>query len=122
VNALRELALAGLDLLATGQFAPLVGLYGYAMAFERDPVNAVRNDLGEALSDASGIALLPVSLSNVPIILYQNNASFLHAAIDCEVPTRGGRSVLVSFVVTGTRTEQFLTLEDIRAEPDAGAG
>ena len=121
VDALRDLACAGLDLLTTNQFELLVERYGYATALGRDPVDAVRGDLAQALSDASGSELLPLSPSDVPVAYYQKNASCLRAAIDCEVPTQGGRSVWISFVVTATEGEQFLTLEDICAElgPDS---
>jgi hypothetical protein len=116
VDVLRDLACAGLDLLRTNQFELLVARYGYARALGRDPVNAVRGDLAQALSDASGSELLPVGSSDVSVTDYQENASCLRAAIDCEVPTQGGRSVWISFVVTGTDSEQFFTLEDICAE------
>ena len=115
VDALRDLACAGLDMLSTNQFELLVERYGYATALGRDPVEAVRGDLVQALSDASGSELLPVRSSDVPVAYYQGNASSLRAAIDCEVPTQGGRSVWISFVVTGTESEQFFTLEDICA-------
>ena len=116
VDSLRDLACAGLHLLATGQFELLVERYGYARAFERDPAEAVRFDLAQALLTASGNDLLPVRPSDIPVVFYQENATCLRAAIDCEVPTQGGRCVWVSFVVTGTETE-FLSLEDICAIP-----
>ena len=115
-DALRDLACAGLDLLRSHQFAVLVERYGYAAALGRDPVDAVRGDLAQALSDASGKGLLAVRSNHFPLVFYQENASCLRAAIDCEVPTHDGGIVWVSFVVTATETEQFLTLEDICAE------
>jgi hypothetical protein len=117
VDALRDLACAGLDLLTTNQFELLVERYGYARAFGRDPADAVRVDLAQALSNVSGSELLPVRSSDLSVVFYQENASCLRAAIDCEVPTQGGKSVWVSFVVTGTEAKQFFTLEDICAEP-----
>jgi hypothetical protein len=116
VDALRDLACAGLDLLTSSGLELLVERYGYAMAFERNPVEAVRVDLARALLDASGSDLLPVKPSDLPVVFYQENSSCLRAVIDCAVPTQGGRCVLISFVVTGTEAEQFLTLEDICAE------
>ena len=116
VDALRDLACAGLDLLRTNQFELLVERYGYALAFERDPIDAVRIDLASALSDASGSELLPVRPSDLPVVFYKENTACLRAAIDCEVPTQGGRCISISFVVTGTETEQFFSLEDICPE------
>lgn len=116
VDALRDLACAALDLLTTNQFELLVERYGYATALGRDAVDAVRGDLAQALSDASGSALLPVRSSDVPVAYYQENVLCLRASIDCEVPTQGGRSVWISFVVTATESEEFFTVEDICAE------
>jgi hypothetical protein len=117
VDTLRDLASAALDLLATGQFELLVERYGYATSLGRNQVDAVRADLAQALSDASGSELLQVRSNDLPVVFYQDNAACLRAAIDCDIPTQAGRSVWVSFVVTGTETEQFFTLEDICAEP-----
>lgn len=115
-DALRNLASAGLDLLTTNQFELLVERYGYATALGRDPVAAVQVDLAQAMSDASASGFLPVRSRDLPAANYQASASCLRAAIDCELRTQGGRSVWVSFVVTATESEQFFTLEDIRAE------
>jgi len=114
VDVLRGLVCTGLELLATHQFELLVERYGYATALGRDPVEAVRGDFVQALSDASGSELVPVRSRSVSVA-YQENASCLRAAIDCEVPTQGGRSIWISFAVTGNESEQFFTLEDICA-------
>lgn len=115
-DALRDLACAALDLLTSNRLELLVERYGYAMSFERNPVEAVRGDLAQALLDASGSAFLPLTPRELPVVFYEENSSRLRAAIDCAVPTQGGRCVLISFVVTGTEAEQFLSLEDISAQ------
>ena len=118
-NALRDLASEGIDLLATDQFELLVARYGYARACGRNSAEAVRMDLAEALSETSGNKLMQVGTNDLQVVFYQENASGLRGAIDREVPTHAGRNIWVSFVVTGTETEQFLTLEDICAEPES---
>jgi hypothetical protein len=85
VDALWDLACAGLDLLTTNQFELLVERYGYARAFGRDLAAAVRGALAQALSDASGRELLPLRSNDLPVVFYQENASRLRAAIDCHV-------------------------------------
>jgi hypothetical protein len=117
VDALRALASEGVNLLATGQFELIVEHYGYAVACGRNPVNAVRMDLAEALSETSGNRLLQTGPNDFPADFSQGNASSLQCAIDCKVPTQAGRNIWVSFVVTRSETGQFLTLEDICAEP-----
>lgn len=116
VDALRVLASEGINLLATGQFELLVERYGYALAFGRNPVDAVRMDLAKALSDMSENNLLQVEPNDLQVIIYQENESGLCGAIDCNLPTQAGRNILVSFVVTGIDTKQFFTLEDICAK------
>lgn len=66
VDAFRDLACAGLDLINTNQFESLVERDGYAAALGGDPVDAVRSDWSQALSDASGSEILPVSCENAP--------------------------------------------------------
>jgi hypothetical protein len=118
MDALRDLAWTGVDLLATGQFELLVERYGYATALGRNPADAVRMDLARALSEVSGDELLQMKSNDLPVLFYEDNHARLRAAIDCEVPTQAGRSVWISFVVTGAETDQFLTLEDICARPE----
>jgi hypothetical protein len=118
VSGLRDLACEALDLLRSGQFEIFVKRYGYATAFERDLVDAVKADLAQALQVASGSRLLPMAPEELPVVYYEDNSTGLRAALDCEVPSLGGRSVWISFVVTGTETEQFFTLEDIFAHAD----
>ncbi|WP_313174089.1 hypothetical protein [Massilia sp.] len=117
VNALRDLASAGVDLLATGQFELLVERYGYAVACGRNPVDAVMMDLAEALSETSGNKLLQMGPNDLSVVFCQQSDSGLQAAIDCEVTTQAGKNIWVSFVVTGTEAGQFLILEEICAEP-----
>jgi hypothetical protein len=87
------------------------------MAFKRNAVLAVRADLAEALQEAAGSALLTVASNELAVVYYQDNDTGLRAAFDCAVTSLGGRCVWISFVVAGSKTEQFLTLEDICAEP-----
>ena len=117
VDVLRNLASEGVSLLATSQFELLVERYGYALSYGRNPVDAVKMDLARALSEASGNELLQVRANDLSVVFYEDNASCLRAAIDCEIQTQTGRNIWVSFVVAGTGTEQFLSLEDICAEP-----
>ena len=115
-GAIRELAREALDLLTSGRVEELVGLYGYATAFERDLASAVRADLAQALLDASGSKLLPMTLNDLRLVYYHESEIGLRAVIDCELRSREGRSVCISFAVTETETEQFFTLEDICGE------
>jgi hypothetical protein len=117
VNALRDLAREALNLLAAGQFGLVADRYGYARAFGRGFVDAVAADLAQALLDASGSELLTINSSELTVVFYQDNSTGLRSAVDCEVPSRGGRSVLISFVVTETEDGQFFVLEDIYGEP-----
>jgi hypothetical protein len=113
VDDIRALACEALNLLAIGQFGLLVERYGYATALGRKLVDAVRTDLAQALSEASGSELLTSKPEEWPVVLYQHNDVGLLAAIDCLVPSCGGRRVLISFVVTGGEGRQCFTLEDI---------
>ena len=115
IDVLRNLASEGVGLLSTSQFELLVARYGYALSHGRNAVEAVQMDLSQALSEASGHKLLHVRPEDLSIVFYQDNAACLRAAIDCEIPTQAGRNIWVSFVVTGTETDQSLTLEDICA-------
>lgn len=119
VDALRALVSEGINLLATGQFELLVERYGYAVAFGRDLVDAVRSDLAEALSETSRNKLLQAEPNNLRVDFYRENDSGLRGAIDCEVPTQAGKNIWVSFVISRTETGQFLTLEGICVEPAA---
>lgn len=116
MDVLRHLAAEGVYLLATRQFESFVARYGYALSYGRDPVDAVRIDLVSALSGAPENELLQISLHDLPVVAYRVDSPFILAVIECDVPTRAGRNICVSFVVTATESGQFLTLEDICAQ------
>ncbi len=118
VDVLRKLASEGVNLLATSQFGLLVERFGYARSMGRNPVDAVKLDFAEALRAAEGKKLLQVRANVLSVVFYEDNSSCLRAAIDCAIPTQSGRNIWVSFVVSGTGTEQFISLEDICAEPE----
>lgn len=113
--ALRNLACAAIELLVEGKLDLLAERFGYAVAFERKLVEAIRDDLAEALAKASGTKLLTVASSELSVVYYCENSTQLIAAIDCDLPTDGYEFVCVSFVVSGMKEDQFLTLEDISA-------
>jgi hypothetical protein len=101
-------------LLCSGEIDALASQFGYALAYQRQPAAAIREDLRRCLAEinASSLALG----AELPTVKYfePNNAK-LFALVECLAIADNGRRVLVELVVAGDNDVRHMTLEDISA-------
>jgi hypothetical protein len=117
-NQLEEASLAAfgteaLQYLATGNIAALAERFGYALAFNQDPVNAIQRDLASSLTSVGASWLAPADTRAPRVGYFKPNDTGLFALIEGHAPTNNGKAVLVELVVTGNEAEKHLTLEQI---------
>lgn len=113
--ALLAFAAEAVDLLRSGQTESLVARYGYALAFGRDKVAAIRDDLKLSLDEVGSVGLAEAAEASHEVKYFGPNESGLVALVESHVPTNNGKSPLVELVVTGGEDGTHITLEQLSA-------
>lgn len=113
-----ETALAGLGdeaarLLSLGEYASLAGLFGYALAYSREPAAAIREDLGACLAETGATTVLPMAKNSASVKYFKPDKSALFALVECFMPTDIGAQVLMELIVTTDGSDKHLTLEQL---------
>ena len=93
----------------------LADRFGYALAFGKDPAEAIRDELGLCLQEAGVGARLPDSNHpSISIKHFDSNNAALLAVVECFLPLRGGSGEMqVELVVSTDGQDRYLTLEQI---------
>jgi len=100
-------------LLRVGEFAMLAEQYGYAMAYGRPPVEALRDDLTKTIASAGGSALSN-ALPDVNVGYFAPNDVNLHAVVECYAAVVGSENaVLIELIITEARGEKHICIEDV---------
>ena len=113
-EALASLAQSAATLLISGDIAPLVHAFGYALAFERDPAAALQADLAICLSELGATHLAAATPGPVKVS-YFPAGSELFALAELVLPAEPRGSVLLELVVTSGGKHRYATLEQISA-------
>jgi hypothetical protein len=114
---LESLAALGIDaarLLGSGQFRQLADLFGYALAFGREPSAAIETDLAACLAEL-GASSLAAGSPPPPTVTFFEPGSGLVAAIECLLPTHRPGTVSLELVVTAKGAHRHVTLEQLTA-------
>lgn len=113
-EALAAFCYEAAQLLCSGDFSALAQRFGYALAFERDPATAIRDDLSAILSELGASSLGP-PLSLPCVSRLKPNDTALVASVEQRIPTNNGRHVLLELVVSAHAADRHLVLEQISA-------
>ncbi len=112
-HTLVEFGLSAAAMLSNGEFEQLSKQFGYALAYERDPANAIAADLEAILceantSDSSGPA-------QVTVKYFEENDAHLLAVVECLVTVASGGLILLELVAARDGQAINLFLEDLNA-------
>lgn len=102
-------------LLRAGEIEMLTEHYGYALAFDRDPVAAIRQDLATSLSEVGSAGLAQTGDEDIRVSYFNPNDTGLLGLVQCIVPTDNGKHILLELVVTSNGAETHVTLEQLSA-------
>lgn len=98
-------------MLMQRDYSGLVQRFGYALAFDRAPANAIEANFLSALASPLNVQ------SDVPppavVKYFAPNDTGLFAVVECIVPVAPGAAVLLELIVTGRGEEKHITVEDI---------
>ena len=99
-------------LLCSGEIDTLANQFGYALAYQRPPAAAIREDLKRCLAEINASSLAVGA--EIPTVKYlEPNDIKLFALVECLAVADNGRRLLVELVVAGDDLVKHLTLEDI---------
>lgn len=120
--ALTALGAEAVHLLCSGQLARLVQQFGYALAFDREPVAALEEDVRACLAETHALSFVAKAKTGaISVKYFKPNDANLLAAVECDVDTDNGAKAQVELIVTCSGSEVHVTLEQISTRRVDGA-
>jgi hypothetical protein len=114
-KALEALGLQATQLLCSGDFSTLAKQFGYALAYDRDPASAIREELSTSLAELGASALGPPP-SSLPSVSYFNpNDTGLLALVEQRIPTDNKHHILLELIVSTDGSDKYVVLEQVSA-------
>ena len=110
---LAELGAEARHLLFAGDIAGLSQRFGYALAFGRDPADAIRDELASCLAHAGAVRLVAGGWETPCVSYFKPNGNGLLALVECFAPTDKGTSLRIELIVTSNSTEIHAILEQL---------
>jgi hypothetical protein len=102
-------------LLCAGDIDTLAARLGYALAYDRNPADAIREELASSLVEAGASRLIATGWEAPRVSYFKPNDTGLFALVESFVPTESGASILVEVIVAGTGANARATLEQVSA-------
>lgn len=109
-KSLSTLGAEAAERLARLDYSGLAKRFGYALAYGREPAEAIEADYLKAVSSPHKCEFH--NQPSVTVKYFKPNSTGLFALVECMVPVGEGAAVLLELIVTG-QDEKHITLEDI---------
>src|SRR3546814_4711738 len=87
-TAVASLGSQAVQLLCAGDFSALAAHFGYAVAYDRDPAMAIREELASSLTEIGASKLGPPPSTTPSVSYFNPNDSGLFALVAQRVPDR----------------------------------
>jgi hypothetical protein len=114
-QSLAALGSVAVDLLCSGNFAALAQKFGYALAYDRDPASAIREELGLSLTEIGASRLGQPPALRPSVSYFKPNDTGLFALVEQLIPTDGSGHVLLELIVSGQASDRHVVLEQVSA-------
>lgn len=112
-KTLAALGSQAVQLLCAGDFSALADYFGYALAYDRDPAVAIREELSSSLAEIGASRLGPPPNTTPSVSYFSPNDSGLFALVEQRVPTDSGGHVLLELIVTASEGLKHVVLEQV---------
>lgn len=99
------------QMLIAGRYEELAASFGYALAFGRDCASAIRLDLARCLAELGATRLVD-TVGSITVSTFAADADVI-ALVECMLSAEPEGRVLMELVVTGSRAQLHLTLEQL---------
>ena len=114
-SSLADLGSVATRLLCSGDFTALAAQFGYALAYDRDPAAAIREELVLSLAELGASALV-LSPDQPPSVSYfEPNDTGLFALVEQYIPTDRTGHVLLELIVSSQGSGKHVVLEQVSA-------
>lgn len=112
-SSLAALASEAAQLLSSGDIPALAARFGYALAFDRESVTAIQEDLASCFAQLQAIGFAPDTKRTATVTYLEPNDSSIFAIVECVAATIDGPGVLLELVVTQEGADKHVTLEQL---------
>ena len=112
-TSLSALGAEAVSLLCSEDMTSLAKRFGYALAYNREPAAAIREDLRSCLAAVRAASLTPAPKHTPTVKYLEPNDAGLFAVVECVALTDNGAKVLVELIVTDKQGDKHVTLEQI---------
>ena len=104
-------------LLCSGDFTTLAAQFGYALALDRDPATAIREELAQSLAGvgASALGPRPPPTQSPAVSYFKANDTGLYALVEQRIPTDNAGHVLLELIVSSRGCSKHVVLEQVSA-------
>ena len=113
-TSLRHLGMEAIQLVSFLDFKGLADQFGYSLAFDRDPSEAIKTDYEASIAE---IKASPVTTGqaarSVTVKYFSPNTSNLFAVVECFAPILGASGILLELIITTKGQMKFISLEQI---------
>ena len=114
-GSLADFGSLAVQLLCSRDFYALAQQFGYALAYDRDPASAIREELRLSLT-AIGASSLGEAPTSAPSVSYfKPNDIGLFALVEQLIPTDSNGHVLLELIVSGRGPDKYVVLEQVSA-------
>jgi hypothetical protein len=114
-GSLADFGSLATQLLCSGEFHALAQQFGYALAYDRDPAAAIREELSLSLTEIGASSLGQPPTSPPSVSYFEPNDTGLFALVEQLIPTNSSGHVLLELVVSGQGPDKYVVLEQVSA-------
>lgn len=114
-RSLSGLGSIAVRLLCSGDFTTLAAQFGYALAHDRDPATAIREELAQSLAGLGASALGPPPTQSPAVSYFKANDTGLYALVEQRIPTDNAGHVLLELIVSSRGCSKHVVLEQVSA-------
>jgi hypothetical protein len=118
-TTLSRLGIEAVGLLLSGNYVELAHRFGYAMAYERMPAEAIEEDFSSCIQAHCWCPLDHTDIEpSISMKYFKPNDSALLAVVECTIQMNTDAYMLVELVASRGNDGIYLTLEDLNVEPN----
>ena len=113
--ALEALGAEAARLISTGNLRSLHARFGYALTFDRDPIEALTKDVATSLAEIGASGFGDLGQLSIKVRRFAPNGTGVSGVVECVVPANNGKQLAIELVLSTSGSESHLTLEQISA-------
>jgi hypothetical protein len=114
VESLSEYGRDAIALLRSGNVRELGARLGYALAYDRNPADALLEDTGTCLGELGASRILGLAAGRAIVVKYFDpNNTGLFALVECSLVTDNGADALLELIVTADGRDRHISVEQL---------